>query len=249
MTLPRHHSILRKTALFIAFVVLAGCADVAHQDRREEQDPLVRRALVKKRSNDVNAAIDLFHQAVERKPQMARPHLELGLLYDGNREDYVRAIYHYQMYLEKRPDAEKRDIVEKLIEKAKISYAASLPHQPSGAIAEIQSLRNESRLLRRRIQELQAELKALRESSASPVPAAGPMVSQGPVRTSPPAAGDSASGRIESYTVQPGDTLSSIAQKMYRDSGRWRDIYDANRGTLPNPQSMRPGQNLIIPRP
>ena len=52
---------------------------------------------------------------------------------------------------------------------------------------------------------------------------------------------------VQTYVVQTHDTLSSIAGKVYNDTGKWKKIYEANRGVLPSSQSMRPGQTLIIP--
>ncbi len=46
------------------------------------------------------------------------------------------------------------------------------------------------------------------------------------------------------YTVQPGDTLSAIAERLGVD---WRAIYEANRETIgPDPNLIRPGQVLLI---
>ena len=52
------------------------------------------------------------------------------------------------------------------------------------------------------------------------------------------------------YTVQPGDTLSSIAQSAYNDSSQaaYMVIYSANRQVIGgNPNLIRPGQVLTIP--
>lgn len=49
------------------------------------------------------------------------------------------------------------------------------------------------------------------------------------------------------YTVQSGDTLSSIATKVYHDSASWENIYEANRSQLSSPGAVKPGQVLVIP--
>src|SRR2546428_430742 len=50
------------------------------------------------------------------------------------------------------------------------------------------------------------------------------------------------------YTVQPGDTLSSIAQQAYGDSNKWQIIYDANKQVIgSDPNLIHPGQVLYIP--
>ncbi len=51
----------------------------------------------------------------------------------------------------------------------------------------------------------------------------------------------------KSYTVEKGDTLSSIAAKFYGDSSQWRVIYNANRDRIPDEHQLRIGQVLTIP--
>ncbi len=53
----------------------------------------------------------------------------------------------------------------------------------------------------------------------------------------------------DEYTVVSGDNLSAIAQKLYGDANRWRDIYNANKETIgDNPSAIRVGMVLKIPR-
>lgn len=49
------------------------------------------------------------------------------------------------------------------------------------------------------------------------------------------------------YTIKAGDTLSHIAQRYYGNASDWRRIYDANRGTIENPDLIHPGQEITIP--
>ncbi len=49
------------------------------------------------------------------------------------------------------------------------------------------------------------------------------------------------------YTVQPGDSLSSIARQVYGQAGLWQIIFEANRDILSDPRLIRPGQILKIP--
>lgn len=48
------------------------------------------------------------------------------------------------------------------------------------------------------------------------------------------------------YTVQAGDTLGKIAQR-HQVSGGWEAIYQANSGTIADPELIYPGQTLVIP--
>jgi LysM repeat protein len=49
------------------------------------------------------------------------------------------------------------------------------------------------------------------------------------------------------YTVRPGDTLSSIAQRFYGNPADWRGLYQANRSVIRNPDAIYPGEVLNVP--
>ena len=52
----------------------------------------------------------------------------------------------------------------------------------------------------------------------------------------------------ESYEVQSGDTLATIAQQFYADPTQWRRIYDANKDTIgADPDKLKIGMKLTIP--
>jgi nucleoid-associated protein YgaU len=52
----------------------------------------------------------------------------------------------------------------------------------------------------------------------------------------------------EMYTVQPNDNLSRIARKVRGDARLWDEIFQANKDTLSDPDDLRVGQKLRIPR-
>jgi LysM repeat protein len=52
----------------------------------------------------------------------------------------------------------------------------------------------------------------------------------------------------QTYTVKPGDTLSKISQQFYGDAKQYYRIFEANRDKLTDPDKIRPGQELVIPR-
>jgi len=49
------------------------------------------------------------------------------------------------------------------------------------------------------------------------------------------------------YTVQKGEGLMAIARKFYGNPARWRDIYEANRDKIANPDQIREGLVLTLP--
>ena len=53
--------------------------------------------------------------------------------------------------------------------------------------------------------------------------------------------------QARSYTVQPGDTLSSIAQQFYGSPADWQWLYQVNRSVVQNPNVIYPGEMLNVP--
>ena len=55
---------------------------------------------------------------------------------------------------------------------------------------------------------------------------------------------DSRGEERTTYTVRPGDTLSGIGSKY---GVAWKEIFEANRDVIENPDVIQPGQVLKIP--
>jgi nucleoid-associated protein YgaU len=49
------------------------------------------------------------------------------------------------------------------------------------------------------------------------------------------------------YTVQPGDSLSKIAKQYYGNANDYNKIFEANRDKLSDPNKIQVGQVLVIP--
>jgi len=49
------------------------------------------------------------------------------------------------------------------------------------------------------------------------------------------------------YTVQSNDNLFKIARKHYGDGQKWAKIFEANRDSMPDSNSLYVGQELLIP--
>ena len=58
---------------------------------------------------------------------------------------------------------------------------------------------------------------------------------------------DASSGGSRYHTVAKRDTLYSLARNYYSDQRRWKDIYEANRDLLADPNRIYVGQRLLIP--
>ena len=49
------------------------------------------------------------------------------------------------------------------------------------------------------------------------------------------------------HVLSAGDTLSDLAESYLGSGGRWREILDANRQLLPDPQPLPVGLRILIP--
>ena len=232
----------------IACALLAGCGDRAERmDERDTRHPLMKRARQKAEAGKKEDAIALYREALSDRPDLARAHLELGLLFDKPEGDKsLRAIYHYERYLEKRPSTEKRDIVEGLIMGAQMSYAASLPDKPSAAVRKIAELTKENRLLKRRLAAIEGKevSNTAQRTPRRSQTETSPEFDTGAFDVPSPAPAEDA---VEFYEVKRNDTLTRIANKIYNDPNKWQLIYEANRKALKSPESLRLGQKLVIP--
>ncbi len=55
---------------------------------------------------------------------------------------------------------------------------------------------------------------------------------------------------IDRYIVQEGDTLQKIAAKkeVYGNWRKWKKLFEANKEKIKDPNKIRPGMELVIPR-
>ena len=51
----------------------------------------------------------------------------------------------------------------------------------------------------------------------------------------------------QTYTIEKGDTLSKIAKQHFGNANAWKQIFEANRDTLDDPDRIFPGQVIKLP--
>ena len=169
-----------------------------------------------------------YKQALDENPLIARPHLDLATIYQQHIINHIHAIYHYDRYLELRPETQKRAFIqEQRLKVARMLAQAFLNNTP-----EVKRLMDENA-------HLQAEVARLK-------------------KVAPPLALDSDRKEMEPnqnieneytiYHVRSGDTLSRIAKRFYNNPSRWEQIYQANRDSLQSSSGIRVGQTLVIPK-
>jgi len=63
-----------------------------------------------------------------------------------------------------------------------------------------------------------------------------------------PAADDNTGASPNTHVVESGDTLWAIAEKHYGSGAKYQQIFEANRDILDDPDKIRPGQELKLPK-
>lgn len=233
--------------IFVSIMAfLAGCGGgVARLDRAELENGTVERALKLVQAGDPGAALKLFEKALKRDPDLARVHLEIGILFHEVEKNYVGAIYHYRKYLELRPESQKREMIENRMRIARQMLAAGVVGTENVTALRVEELERANFDLRAKIRNLDAQLVEARRVSMAEM--SHRQASNAVAAAEDEDVDSDTEGGIRHYTVQRGDSLSSIALKIYRDVNKWDQIYEANRKELESSNDLKAGQVLIIP--
>ena len=98
------------------------------------------------------------------------------------------------------------------------------------------------------IQQFGEDAKAQAEAAARAAADQAPGDSTAQAAVEEQAAAAEAPAAPQMYTVQSGDSLSAISERVYGDAKYWTTIYEHNKDTIGgNPDLIQPGQELVIP--
>lgn len=253
------------SCFFLLGFVIAGfvaCAPSGVEIVSETDEKQYQLGQDYKSQGRMEEALGAFLRVVDARRDAPESHLEAGYIYLRTMKDPVRAIYHFDRYLQFKPNSPQATQVRQLIETAQKEFVRQLPAKPyEGDLDRIdlmdlvKTLKQENDSLKRdlmaataRVEQLENVLgQARRSTQAQPTaqqvqirPVA--QTPQAPASTSP-----SPSNAPRTYTVQSGDTLSTISKRFYGTSSRWIDIYQANRDRLSSENALKVGQDIRIP--
>ena len=259
----------RCTAATIAAVALAICAscrrDTIYQlETAEAAEAAMQEAAAAQTAADYAKALDLFDSVALAHPLNALAHLQTAVILQDIMKDEATAIYHFRAYLRLRPASEKAPMVEERIELAKRRLAglaaaattqitdpeaeAAAAELAAAKIAELETeLKQQTELIEKidderirlaeRIEILERENTRLHKY----MDMAG-VVETAPTRDLSP------DSRPLTYEVRQGDTLWSIAQKLYLDGARSTEILEINSDKIRAGAALIPGTVLVMPQ-
>ncbi|MEI7436897.1 MAG: LysM peptidoglycan-binding domain-containing protein [bacterium] len=229
-------------ALAVLALAVAGCGRHTRQaDLSDLDDVGLRDAKALEDRGDLAGAQAAYREVLRRDGGLARAHLALAFLLDRPHGDYVAAVYHYDRYLELRPNTEKGAMIRQRALAARLVFAGLTGRDASNFVWRAAALETQMR----RVEADNAALRArVAELEHSPV-TTGTVASMTTAIKNIPAPPKPI---LRKVTVGAGDTLRKIADRCYGDPNLWSIIYEANRENLRNPGDLELGQTLIVPR-
>lgn len=207
-----------------------GCEKLFQKDSERTLDAGDKKAT----AGDYRMAIKFYESALDGTARTADVHYKIAMLYDDKLHEPVDALHHFNRYLELAPEGSHAKEAKSHQKEAMLRLSETLSR--GALITQPEAVRIKQENL-----DLRMQIVKLKGQRATPAPASGPALKGSEVVQKPIPPG------AKTYTVQRGDTLGSIAAKVYKNKARWPQIRDANftgaKGTPP----IRAGQELMIP--
>ena len=211
--------------------MLAGCNRMI----TPRQTQLAKAADARAAEGDYAQAINLYESALDGTPASAGIHYKLALIYDDKLNDPLNALHHFKRVLSLEPSGKRAEEVKGFMKRDELTLLTNLTGDSMVPRSEVARLNNENLNLRKQLGERWAADKLAAQEKSGIRKKGQPNEKRKP------------GGTTRSYTVQPGDTLASIARKFYKSSARWSTILEANSDVISKPADLKPGQTLAIP--
>jgi nucleoid-associated protein YgaU len=227
-------------ALALAMGLLAGCEKWWPPEAKPDRSAAEKKAA----AGEFEAAVNLYEAQLDGTPKSGEIHFRLAVLYDEKLKNPVAALHHFGRYLELQPGGAHVKEAKAYKGEGELKLMTSLSKGSFVSQSEAVRIKNENLALRKSVNELQAQ-KAAR-AAATPVGGA-PAVAGAKLGKSPEPVRKPIPLGVRTHLVAPGETLAAIAQKYYKNKGKWKDIQDANFAPSEATPKIKPGDELAIP--
>ena len=259
-----------RIVIIVSFIFCAACSssDISLVEESEERQ--FKSAKDFQSQGRHGDALISYLSLISIRRDSPESHLEAGYIYLQKLKDPIRAIFHFDRFIELEPDSERIIQVKQLIETAKLEFLRQLPIKPYQAEVDRLDLLNIIDKLTKENNELKLKYNQVlyetvgngnRESFNSPLAPStvtndlNNLIQEGltDANTRQSSSELDFLGTMQPeeipkiYEVKAGDTLSKISKKFFGTAIRWTDIFEANRDVLSNAGSLRVGQKLTIP--
>ncbi len=244
----------------LVVLTVFGCS--SQRAKVNEENPFFIRGLELRQEGKYEDAVDAFKNCLKHSPGSHRAHLELALIYEDHFQDYPRALAHYETYLEAETEPGTAAVARKWQTRAEKKFYEILKvvygHPAEGKDrvksnrAADEELYLSAPLITDQGEHQSGTRQKLKPSGIDNQTGQGqPVVVESETDSTPAIATSIPLAEPEEirYSIQPGDTLTSIANQFLGDSNRWSEIYDLNRSVLTTPHDLTVGEELVLPKP
>ena len=258
-----------RTCFFVLFVIFSAtsCSSELVEVVREIDEKQYQLAKGYQAQGREDEALSAFLRVIDARRDSPESHFEAGYIYLQKMKDPISAIYHFKRYILLKPDSNQIVQVEQLIETAEKEFIRQLPASPyegqlkginmldlvDGLKKENEILKRESVAAKKKVKQLESILGSAGRISTDMSVNMEPLVSGQQVSSVDRSSALGADLQTDptavprAYTVQSGDSLSSISRQLYGTTSRWNDIFQANRDRISSENALRVGQELRIP--
>ena len=160
---------LSSTSLLL---LLVGCPSDRLEVIREIDEKQYQLGQDYKAQGRIDEALGAFLRVVEARRDAPESHFEAGYIYLSELKDPIRSIYHFDRYLQLKPQSPQASQVRQLIETARKEFARQLPGQPfAGQLDRIdlmdlvENLRLENDSLKKDLLVAETKLRSIDPSS------------------------------------------------------------------------------------
>lgn len=266
----KKRKIVLLSAAAAAALLLSSCGDYVG---KEKTHPLYVKAGTAKSAGEYQESARCYEEFLLICPKSAVTHYELGNLYADNLNDPLKAIYHYEKYLEMNPndttnapdirnfvETSRKNLFKSLCEEYKNDPELQQSNEELKKVQErlqvyVEHCRKQAEVIKRlrddriTLQDQVKQLLSRQNQSAAQQKTAqppAPAAQQKTVQTPAPAPQQKTRGTTY-HKVQKGDTLVKISRKYYGSPNYFRLIANANPGKVTKNLQVRTGQTLVIP--
>ncbi len=215
-----------------ALVLCGGCDRIFDKGTKDEMEAGDKKAA----AGDFHGAVADYEGALDGTEKSANAHWKLALLYDDKLKSPRDSIHHLERYLDIAPTGIHAKDARAMLKQAETRLALAQGKGSFITQEEAVRLKNDNLELRKSL----ALVRAQKNATPPPTPPGGTL-KKGEVAQKPIPPG------TRTHVVQPGETMASIAQKYYKNRGRWKDIQDANFYSTAGTAKIKAGQTLIVP--
>jgi tetratricopeptide (TPR) repeat protein len=133
----------------------------------DEKNPWLKKAETEVQRRNYQGAAEFYEKALQLNPTSQPMHWAVAMLYEQHLNDQASAIYHYQRFIQLKPEPARVKMAGEFINRAKYSLAANLRNTPIEGATEFNQLQDQNKSLKEQNEKLRERLAEVEMKLAS----------------------------------------------------------------------------------